>query len=55
MNIAIEIKYRNGNVEQCIVDSYLLNNGCLVLYTRFGQNAGKRYIPLDQIKEWSVN
>ena len=51
----IYISYRdNSKDEETTVDSYSVVNGCLKLHTRFGVNAGTRFIPLDRIEEWKV-
>lgn len=49
-NYILNIFYRNGKKEHCVVDSYRIENGCLV-YRRFGET---QYIPLDLIRNFTV-
>ena len=50
----IKINYRDGESEERFVDDWGIKGGCLYTYVRFGVNSGTRYIPLDQIKEYTV-
>lgn len=49
---SIKIIYRDGKQEETCVDDCGVTDGCLFLYKRFGIDSGKRYIPLDLIREW---
>lgn len=47
----LNIFYRNGKKEYCIVDNYKIENGCLVYCRRFGEI---HHVPLDLIQDFTV-
>lgn len=54
METILNIEYMDGTKEQTYVDECGVKNGYLYLYIRFGVKAGTRNIPLERIKEWTV-
>lgn len=51
----IKVKFKDGNLETFIADDAYVDDGCLILFTRFGGDAGSKYIPLKQIKWYEYN
>lgn len=51
----IKIDYRDGKTEKRYVDDYGVKDGLLILYKRFGVDAGTSCIPFDQIKEFRID
>jgi len=51
----VKIIYRDGTEEVTYIDDLGVLNGCLYLYTRYGIDSGRRYIPLDLVKEYRID